>query len=251
MNCDQIILIILVYLAIINGFEILEGRWYKIFVEMARIQDESSFAQEKTETGVNAEHFLVLLRAFKLDWATLACVLSPTTIQLSVGLISPFYQNSSEETYTCYTRLHKDLVFGSHLDGTKTFGPGYEHRNETNLSRGFYMGKVHNCCTYITSSAPLWLLVDLGQPKTFTTVTMTGMGGSNPNNWLGAGNIWYGNSSTSNGDFSGFVLFDSFSDFTAPSETREVQVPNSVTAQFVGIKLNSGFKLYLCYLQIY
>ena len=80
------------------------------------------------------------------DWALLYCIVSPTQMLLTEGKISPLYKNQTTEYYSCFTKLPKDYVFGSQIDGTKIYGSvSLEIRNERNLARGYNMGSLSHC----------------------------------------------------------------------------------------------------------
>ena len=242
-------LLILHGIRVSSKITILEG--YQIYVEKTKISDRA-YLKEEIEEISNSNQFYILRFLSRFDWVRLGCVLSPTELLLSEGRISPYYRNVTEDTYTCFTKTPKDLVFGSIIDGTKIFSNSANAiKNEQNLIKGFYMGKYKNCVYYLTNTDPLWVSVDFGKPRRFTTVAITTLFINDNLHKLKAGKIWIGNSSTSNGDFSGFELFASYPDFTEPGQTMTFKKENSVTAQYVGIKQNSGVRFYLCYFLVY
>ena len=228
----------------------LETQWFKIFVEKQQI-DGRIYLKDEVKTITNFNPFSVIQIATQFDWALLTCIFSDTELLISSGRISPFYKNTTEESYICFTKSPKDLVFGSSIDGTKVYYPGLDARNERNLLKGFYLGQHDQCCYYQTVDKPLWLLIDFGRPKTFTTVTITTLGIYSTFHFPKAGDIWISNSSTTAGDFSKFRRFSAFQDFTQSGQTMELKRKKPVTAQYVGIMLNSGEVLHICSVFVY
>ena len=208
----------------------LEDRWFKIFLE----KDITwNYLTKTLVISPEMSQFQLIQMASQIKSGRLACITTSTTLIVNAGRISPLYKNQTSDTLTCFTKLPKDLVFGSQISGTKVYAVGGSGRNEMNLIKGLYVGRTDRCCIYETSSQPLWLLVDFGSPRRFSSVAMTAATTSNLDYLIKAGDIWIGNSSVSNGDFSGYRRFSSFPDF-ASSETKEIKKTNSVTARFVG-----------------
>ena len=154
----------------------------------------------KAITSTNDAYLIQI--ASELSWATVACVKSATDLFVTSGRISPFYTNSSEVSYTCFTKLHKDLVFGSTIDGAKANSKPIQ--SEQNLVNGFYMGDHDQCMYYGIPNVPKWILFDFGEPKTFTHVVFETIHHGGNAYFQRAGKIWYGNSSSTGGDFSKF-----------------------------------------------
>ena len=223
-------------------------RWFRIFVEKQKI-NARTLLQQKIESISKTESFAVTQIANQFEWAFLACVMSPTELLLISGRISPFYKNLTQESYMCFTRMQKDLVFGSSITGTGIHHPGNEHKNEQNLIQGFYIGSYDQCC-YFESDDPLWIQIDFGTPRTFQTVSMTTLTITGTVHLLRPGDIWIGNTSSSSpGDFSGFKHFASYSGFVS-FQTKAISNSHKVTSRYVGIKQNSHNIFYLCSLSI-
>ena len=225
-------------------------KWFKVFVEKSLIGDRKNLL-ESLETVSNTNSLFVVQFLSQFDWPFLGCILSPTQLLLFGGKISPFYKNTTEDTFICYTKLVKDLVYGASIDGTKKFYAGNVNRNEQNLVKGIYLGKTIYCCWYQTNSFPLWILIGFEEPKAFDRVILETLVNDDSMFLPKAGDVWYSNSSTTNGDFSHFKLFSSFPDFTTSGQIVELKRNRKISARYVGIKLNSGYIMYFCSIQIY
>ena len=243
----NILLLLLLFMDIITASS---SKWFKIFVEKSLIDGRANL-KESLETISNTNNLFVIQFLSHFDWPLLSCILSSTQLLLSAGKISPFYKNTTEDSYICYTRLVKDLVFGSTIDGTKIYPPNQEKKNEQNFVKGLYLGHANYCCWYRTPSFPLWLLIDFEEPKEFDRVLIEGLTYCGTRDLPKAGDVWYSNSSTTNGDFTNFNFFASFPDFTTSGQIAELKRDRKITARYVGIKLNSGNILFFCSIQIY
>ena len=103
---------------------------------------------------------------------------------------------------------------------------------------------------YRTTTFPLWILFNFGEPRTFSTLSMTTLNFLNQAYHLKAGDIWYGKTATPDGDFSNFAHFASFDNFNN-AEAKEITKQKPVKAQYLGIKQNNGIILYLCSISVY
>ena len=246
----SILLLLLLLFDIITASS---SQWFKIFVEKSIIGNRNNLKEIEETISTTSSVFIIPFLS-RLGWPVLGCLLSPTQLLVSAGKISPYYKNSTEDSYVCYTRLVKDLVFGSSLDGTKKWKDYAAHggKNETNLARGLYVGTLDHCCFYLSRSHPLWLLIDFGEPKAFDTVVLETLVHDVKALLPSAGDVWFGNSPpTTIGDFSNFNLFASFPKFKSGQMMELKRTDKKIKAQYVGIKLNKGHVFYFCSVQIY
>ena len=226
--------------------------WQRTFVEKRKIDKRvSSVFQEEIVTIHSTKSYYVLPEAFAHDWVTSVCILSSTELLLSTVRISPYYEsNDVSNSYVCFTNLPRDLVFGKTIIGPSIVHQTNLHKTEQNLVKGFYNGQTGFCSYYISNSVDKWIEVDLGSPQLVTAVSFSTIKYSSSSFYLKAGDIWIGNSSSVNGDFStGFDLFASYSDFSN-AEHREIRGQHQMTGRFLGIKQNSGSIMYMCDLMV-
>ena len=227
------------------------AQWTKIFVDKPIIDLRMYVYQSFAKNVHFANDLAVIQFISEHSEALLACFLTETQLLFHGGMFSPLYRNQTQDTYTCFTRMNKDFVFGSTITG---LGPPLSpSRSVENLIKGYYNGNHATCLHYYSSGNPKWILVDFGQPKTFTTVSITSIVTDNIGYILKTGHIWISNSTTVNGDFSTYKHFGSFPDFIS-GQTLDIKKQNGqkVTAQYVGIQqTTSTHSMMICDLRIY
>ena len=180
-------------------------------------------------------------------------------LPLIFSLIQEEFHHSSKIqlkklTFASQRVLIKDIVFGSKVTGSIShLKPNYIRRNEQLLIKGVNMGNPNQCCYYFSTDNLSWLLFDFEEPKKISTVELIALNHNNKDFWLRTGDIWYGNSSTSNGDFSNFKLFESFPDFNRGSRDQSIhkrEISHSSICWNQAKQSNAILYVFCCYLLI-
>ena len=230
----------------------LNAQWTKIFVEKSII-DSRNWLYESIENYDHSVHDLAVIQflaSVEHSEVFLACFLTDTQLLLHGSMFNPLYKNQIQDTYTCYTKMNRDLVFGSSITGMGAYHPATLGRTEQNLMDGHFNGNHDFCLQFDSLQNPKWILINFGQLNTFTTVSITIL----TYNFylLKAGHIWISNSTSVNGDFSIYKHFGSFPDFTS-GQTLNIKnhFGQSCTAQYVGIEQTEGSSMTICHLTIY
>ena len=179
------------------------------------------------------------------------CEISDTQFSISPGLISPFYQrfDDSEDSYTCYSQQGKDLVFGKDIDSSANVGGLV--MIPRNLAQGYWNGDMGNCGELIHNTEAKWITVDFGKVERFQTIKLTSSFHSLSDYFVKKGEIYVGNETLTNGDFSAYKFLDSYPDNTVRGATMTIHLKTPAYGRYLGLLQTSTNHVFvLCYLQV-
>ena len=181
------------------------------------------------------------------------CEISDKQFNISFGFISPLYQPSdpSADTLTCYTQLEKDLVYGKNIVGSSHLGSAKQ--KISNLALGYWNGDYFKCMNQRKASATKWLTVDFEKVERFQTIKLTNLYYENSSLfYLKKGEIYVGNETVTDGDFSAYKLLDSYPDNDDYGTTMTIQLKTPAYGRYLGLLHTSTHEIfYLCYFQVY
>ena len=162
--------------------------------------------------------------------------------------INPFLRT---HTLNCYTQLEKDLVFGKSIVGHHRLGS--PNQIVSNLALGYWNGDYWKCMNQDDSAATTkWLTVDFGKVERFQTIKMTNLFYDYPNFLLKKGEIYAGNETVTNGDFSAYKFLDSYPDNDKIGTTMTIQLKTPAYGRYFGLlHTSTNRNFYICYLQVY
>ena len=97
-----------------------------------------------------------------------------------------------------------------------------------------------------------WLTVDFEKVERFQTIKLTNLYSDSTQYYLKKGEIYVGNQTVTNGDFSAYKFLDSYPDNDEKGATMTIQLKTPAYGRYLGILFTATHNhFYFCYFQVY